>query len=80
MKTSNILKAGAGTTIIAAILTGILSNGAVKEAGGGGSEKIQDRLPYVSESVTFERGDEPLVSPAFENGRNTIVVEMVPAN
>lgn len=79
MTTNFKLKVGAGTTVIAAILTGILANGEMRDVGRDLAAKDQSRVPQATEVMPVTIGKEPLVSPAFDTGRGSTIVEKVPA-
>lgn len=78
MNTTHKLRVGAGTTVVAAFLTGLLTNGAVQDTSNAPLAKFQDRVPEIVEQHPIILGDEPLISPAFREGPNSTVIEMVP--
>ena len=79
MSTMNTLKVGAGSAVVAALLTGILTNGSVHTAQTRNEAlKYQDRVPAQVETMPVTYGKEPLVSPAFDVTGNVTIIEKVP--
>lgn len=79
MNTMRKLQVGAGTTVFAAFLTGLLATGGMRDVGRDLAAKSQDRVPASVEVMPVKLGEEPLVSPAFRTEGATTVIEKVPA-
>lgn len=79
MKTANKLKVGAGTTIIAALLTGFLTNGATQVTSQEPAAKDQERIPQAVAAEPISSTKMPTFSPMYEAGLNIVAFEKIPA-